>query len=119
MEMLNFAIDQHEILVGLGGLLFVFILSRFSGAYIEEWVRFKYRQHADGDCTCPAMDMVREDIPEIRRIQTERTKTVSEIQQTLCTLVTSFERQEKNIDKLFNLFEEEWKSTIKELKGKA
>lgn len=118
MEMLNFAIEQHEILVGLGGLLVIFFVGKFAGTYIEEWVRFKYRQHHDEECSCPAMDMVKEDIPEIRKIQADRTKTVADIQQSLHTMITSFDRQEKNIDKLFTLFEEEWKATIRELKEK-
>jgi len=116
LEGLNFIVEQHEIITAGVVLLIVFAVGKFMGAYIEEYVRHKYKEKHTEECQCPAMDMVKEDIPAIKQLQKERTQQVSQMNALLSKLDASFERQEKNIDKLFTLFEEEWKSTIQELK---
>ena len=104
--------NVHEMLVTFLFVMMGLILCKLVGAWIEESVRWKFRQRHGNECDCDAM----RDLPVIMEKQRQRDTCMMNINTQLVEHSTVLKRLDNNVDKLFTLFEEEWKDEIKALK---
>jgi len=116
MDVITIGMQQHELITALILLAVLFSFCRLFGAYIDQWVAWKFKHKHGNECDCIAMQAVRDDVPLIIAKQKERDVVLANINTQLATNATVTNRLNENVDKLFTLFEELWKDEIKELR---
>jgi hypothetical protein len=120
--MVQFAISYHELTIAIVAAVIVFVLCKTIGTWIECLVQYKFKTtHAAGCSDCGEIRELRIDvkaIPDIIKNQHDlRGETIPRIERAIAENTIVTKRLSENIDKLFELWEEEWKGEIQRLRA--